>query len=215
MPLADVSLKPSTTPPDAATAAFLKDAAAKIDAFFEARWQDPIVGFVPSDFATVWPVLAALAAGDLAPGRLFCEWGSGFGVVAGLAAKLGFDAHGIEIEGDLVDASRRLLAAHHLDVALACGSFIPRGGEPLAVIKAEMAWLLTGGADGHALLGHDADDWDVVFAYPWPGEEHVVEQLFERFAADGALLVTHRSEKGTRVQRKSGRGGIRSRPRMS
>jgi hypothetical protein len=215
MPLVDVPLKPSAARPDAATAAFLADAAAQIDAFFEARWQDPIIGFVPSDFAAVWPVLAALAEQQLAPGRRFCEWGSGFGVVAGLAAQLGFASHGIEIERDLVEASRRLLAAHHLAVKLACGSFIPRGGEPLAVIKAEMAWLLTGGADGHAALGVDADEWDVVFAYPWPGEEHVVEQLFLRFAADGALLVTHRSEKGTRVQRKEAGRGIRSRPRRS
>jgi len=210
MALVDVSLKPFAAPPDAATAAFLADAAARIDAFFEARWQDPIVGFVPSDFATVWPVLAALAQQELAPGKRFCEWGSGFGVVAGLAAQLGFAAHAIEIESDLVLESRRLLAAHGLAVKLVCGSFIPRGGEPLAVIKAEMAWLLTGGADGHALLGVDADEWDVVFAYPWPGEEHVVLQLFERFAADGALLVTHRSEKGTRVQRKVARRRSRS-----
>jgi len=200
--LADVPLPPSASRPDAATAAFLSDAAARIDAFFETRWQDPIVGFVPSEFAAVWPVLAALAERDLAPGRLFCEWGCGFGVVAGLAAKLGFEAHGIEIEADLVDAARRLLADHRIVAQLACGSFVPPGGEELARIKAEMAWLVTGGADGHALLGRSADEWDVVFAYPWPGEEHVVERIFERFAAPRALLVTHRSERGTRVQRK-------------
>ena len=202
MPLVEVSLKPSATPPDAATAAFLKDAQGRIDAFFEARWQDPIVGFVPSDFAAVWRTLAAVAEQSLVRGRRFCEWGCGFAVVAGLAARLGFDAHGIEIERDLVDEARRLLDAHGLAVKLACGSFIPAGGDALAEIKAEMAWLLTGGPDGHALLGVDADEWDVVFAYPWPGEEHVVERIFERYVADGALLVTHRADKGTRVQRK-------------
>lgn len=202
MPLADVPLKLKGAPPDAATAAFLKDAQARIDAFFEARWQDPIVGFVPSDFTAVWRTLAAVAERSLARGPRFCEWGSGFGVVAGLAARLGFEAHAIEIERDLVDRSARLLADHGLTVELACGSFIPRGGEPLAQIRAEMAWLLTGGPDGHELLGVDADEWDVVFAYPWPGEEHVVERIFERFADDGALLVTHRDDRGTRLQRK-------------
>ena len=205
MALVEVSWRPSATPPDEATAAFLRDAGKRIDAFFEARWQDPIVGFVPSDFTKVWPLLAAIAEQGLARGRRFCEWGSGFGVVAGLAARLGFAAHAIEIEKDLVEASRRLLADHRLAVKLACGSFIPEGGEPLAEIKAEMAWLLTGGPDGHALLGVDADEWDVVFAYPWPGEEHVVERIFERFAADGALLVTHRADKGIRLQRKVAR----------
>ncbi len=205
MALHDVSWRPSTTPLDAATAAFLADAQARIDAFFEERWQEPIVGFVPSDFAKVWPALAALQEQELAPGSRFCEWGCGFAVVAGLAARLGFAAHGIEIERDLLDAARPLLDAHALDVELACGSFIPPGGERLAQIKAEMAWLVTGGPDGHALLRREPDDWDVVFAYPWPGEEHVVERLFERYARDGALLVTYRTEKGTRVQRKGGR----------
>jgi hypothetical protein len=65
-----------------------------------------------------------------------------------------------------------------------------------------MAWLVPGGDDGHALLGREPDDWDVVFAYPWPGEEHVIERLFDRFAERGALLVTWRGEKGARVQRK-------------
>lgn len=55
------------------------------------------------------------------------------------------------------------------------------------------------------MLQREPDDWDVVFAYPWPGEEHVIERLFDRYAAAGALLVTYRTEKGTRVQRKSGR----------
>ncbi len=210
--LADVPLPAGATPPDAATAAFLKDAAARIDAFFEARWQDPIVGFVPSDFPKVCPVLAALAGSDLAPGRRFCEWGCGFAVVAGLAARLGFESHGIEIEADLVAEARRLLADHRLDARLAAGSFVPPGGEELAEIRAEMAWLVTGGPDGHALLGRSPEDWDVVFAYPWPGEEHVIERLFDRFAAPRALLVTHRSEKGVRVQKKVAVRGRGRRP---
>jgi len=200
--LHDLSWRPSATRPDAATAAFLADATARIDAFFEERWQEPIVGFVPSDFDRLWPALAALQEQSLAHGTRFCEWGSGFGVVAGLAAKLGFDAHGIEIEGDLVAAARELLAAHGLSVKLTTGSFIPPGGEGMARIKAEMAWLLTEGADGHALLGREPTDWDVVFAYPWPGEEHVIERLFDRYARPGALLLTWRTEKGARLQRK-------------
>lgn len=202
MALHDVSWRPSATPLDRASAAFLADAEARIDAFFEERWQEPIVGFVPSDFARLWPALAAVREQELAPGNRFCEWGCGFAVVAGLAARLGFAAHGIEIERDLLDAARPLLAAHALDVALACGSFIPPGGERLAQIKAEMAWLITDGPDGHALLQREPDDWDVVFAYPWPGEEHVIERLFDRYARSGALLITWRTEKGARVQKK-------------
>ncbi len=205
MPLSDVSWKPSATALDELSTAFVADAERRIDDFFEEHWQEPIVGFVASDFAKVWPVLAAITEQELAPGRRFCEWGCGFAVVAGLAARLGFDAHGIEIERDLLAEAEKLLASHSLRVQLAAGSFIPPGGEQLADIRAEMVWLVTDGPDGHALLGHAPDDWDVVFAYPWPGEEHVIDALFDRFAAPGALLVTYRTEKGMRVQRKSGR----------
>lgn len=202
MALHDVSWRPSATRPNAAIAAFLADATERIDAFFEERWQEPIVGFVPSDFEKLWPALAAVMEQELAPGRRFCEWGCGFGVVAGLAAALGFDAHGIEIEPDLIAQAQALLTAHRLAVKLVVGSFIPPGGEQLAQIKAEMAWLITDGADGHALLSCEPTDWDVVFAYPWPGEEHVIERLFDRYARPGALLITWRTEKGARVQRK-------------
>jgi SAM-dependent methyltransferase len=202
MALNDVSWRPSRTPPDAATRAFLDDAARRIDDFFEARWQEPIVGFVPSDFGKLWPALAAIREQELAEGGRFCEWGCGFGVVAGLAAKLGWDAHGIEIEPDLVAQARLLLAAHQLAAKLVIGSFIPPGGEHLAQIRAEMAWLISDGPDGHALLQREPTDWDVVFAYPWPGEEHVIERLFDRYARPGALLITWRTEKGARVQRK-------------
>src|SRR5438034_452260 len=64
--------------------------------------------FVPSDHAGAYGVLRAIAETHLAPGNRFCEWGSGFGVVACLAAQLDYDACGIEIDGDLVAASRRL-----------------------------------------------------------------------------------------------------------
>ena len=49
-------------------------------------------------FAGAYRSLRALAATVEAPGRLFCEWASGLGVVAGLAALLEFDAFGIGCE---------------------------------------------------------------------------------------------------------------------
>ena len=66
--------------------------------------------------------MAALAANDILPGTLFCEWGSGFGVVTCLAAMLEFDASGIEIESDLVDAAEDLSADFGLAVEFMCGS---------------------------------------------------------------------------------------------
>ena len=35
-------------------------------------------------------------------------------------------------------------------------------------------------------LGLDPDDFDIVFAYPWPGEEQIIFDLFASHAATGA-----------------------------
>jgi hypothetical protein len=51
-------------------------------------------------------------------------------------------------------------------------------------------------------MGLDINDFDMVFAYPWPGEQHVIERLFDRFAADGALLMTYNGTEGVRLFRR-------------
>ena len=47
------------------------------------------------------------------------------------------------------------------------------------------------------------DDFDVIFAYPWPGEEDVIMQLFDRYAAVGALLLTYHGIEELRIRRKA------------
>ena len=42
----------------------------------------------------------------------------------------------------------------------------------------DVAWLTTTGPDGYDELELEPDDFDVVFAYPWPGEEQVIFDLF-------------------------------------
>src|SRR5262249_38483997 len=148
-------------------------------------------GFVPSDFARAYHTLRALAESGLAPGGQFCEWGSGFGVVACLAALLGFDACGVEIEGDLVDAARQLADDYGLPVEFVCGSFIPQGGEAFVGSGDGFAWLTTEVGGTQDELGLAAHDLDVVFAYPWPDEERMTGELFERYAARGAVLMTY------------------------
>src|SRR5262245_43662383 len=90
--LIDVALPVDTAAPPADVRAFLRDAERRIE-----RWQDECrhLAFVPCDFGRAYRVLRALADAHASPGRLFCEWGSGYGVVACLAAMLDFDAVGI------------------------------------------------------------------------------------------------------------------------
>lgn len=66
----------------------------------------------------------------------------------------------------------------------------------------EFAWLDTDAPSAYDDLGVDVDDFDVLFAYPWPGEEDVVVDLFERYAAVGALLVTYQGVEAVHVRRK-------------
>ena len=46
------------------------------------------------------------------------------------------------------------------------------------------------------------DDLDVVFAYPWPDEEHFIRDLFERHCAAGAVLVTYHGGEAFRMCRR-------------
>ena len=113
--------------------------------------------FVPSDYRTVYSVLAAL------PRSSFCEWGSGMGIVTGLAAGLGFAACGIEIDATLAAASRRLLQDFGLRARIETGDYL--ACEPAA---------------------------DLFFVYCWPGETPRVEEHFCRAAPPRArLLVCH------------------------
>ena len=66
----------------------------------------------------------------------------------------------------------------------------------------DVAWLSTSGPDGYEELHLEPDDFDVIFAYPWPGEEQVIFDLFADCAAVGALLLTYHGQEGVRLQRK-------------
>ncbi len=212
MPLVRLKLPDTLPPVPPEVPQFIADARLRIDAFVESRLATPIPAFVPSDFALVYGALRYVADEHLTAGRRFCEWGSGAGVIACLAAMVGFEACGIEFEADLVDLSNRLAADYHLNVDFACGNLVPHGGQKIAEEVDEFQWLAVGGADPYERLGLDIDDFDVVFAFPWPGEERVLSRLFDRFASDGALLMTYNDVEGIRLlRRRSTRGGSRDR----
>lgn len=162
--------------------------------------------FVPSDFVAAYYALKAVIHQNLAPGRLFCEWGSGFGVVASLAAQLGFDSCGIEIEETLVDAARDLADAHYLDVEFALGSYIPEGADEASGGDHDREGFVwdVGGNDAYDELQIGPDEFDVVFCYPWPSEEEATGRLFDYCAAEGAILLTYTQLDDIRIRRKEG-----------
>lgn len=178
---------------------FLDDAMNRVEQFIEENLDDPIATFVPSDYAMVYRALAAVRDQS---GPEFCEWGSGLGVIACLAAMLGFDAVGIEIEQRLIDASRALAKDHKLNVEFFCGSYVPDGHVPAMELENDSVMTIEHGRAAYDELGLDPDDFDCIFAYPWPGEDDVITELFDRYAARGSLLVSYHGQDGLMVRRK-------------
>ena len=199
MPLLDVCLDADQAEPPRDVRLFLREASRRIERF---QIEHHIAAFVASDFARTYGVLRALSAANLVNGNLFCEWGSGFGVVACLAAMLEFDACGIEIEGELVDAARQLADDFDLPVEFIRGSFIPKGSKVCLDSRDGFAWLTNQEGGAHEEMGLGPDDFDVIFAYPWPDEENGVGALFERHAGAGALLLTYHGGDDVRLRRK-------------
>ena len=203
MPLVDVPLVVSPVAVPREVRRYLAEADRRIDEFETAG---RVTGFVPSNYDGAYQFLRALGESPLPRGRQFCEWGSGFGVVAGLAALLEFDSCGIEIDSGLVLAARRLADDFELAVEFVHGSFVPPGSEANIHASGVYSWLETEGDSAYEELGLDVDDLDVVFAYPWPDEEGITAELFEKYAGDGALLVTFHGTDDFRLRRKVDRG---------
>ncbi|MCA9262523.1 MAG: class I SAM-dependent methyltransferase [Planctomycetales bacterium] len=183
---------------------FLQEANRRVAEFIESG-RSQLTGFVPSDYAVAYRALQAIRAGHLVSGNRFCEWGSGFGIVAILAAMLDFDASGIEIEPTLVDHANQLADDFACPVEFVCGSFIPRGAERLAeemYEESDSFWLVTETDESYDELGLEPDDFDLIFAYPWPNESSIITKLFERTAAHGALLLTFSHLDSLRLVRK-------------
>jgi hypothetical protein len=145
--LIEVPLEPSSIPLPQLAEALIEEGlqrSRKVDCF----------DFVPSDYRVMYRVLDTLTRGR------FCEWGSGMGIITGLAEMLGFEAEGVEISGELAEVSRQLLHDFQLT-----------------------APILTG--DYHEI--ETTADW--YFTYCWPGQTWRVEQRFLAIAPDHARLL--------------------------
>lgn len=113
-----------------------------------------VFGFVPSDYELAWRVLDGL------PRSTLCEWGSGFGIITGLAEMLGFEACGIEMSADLAVASRCLLKDFGLSASIETGDYL--------------------NIDQVA---------DYYYVYCWPGQTIATETRFESIAPKQAKLL--------------------------
>lgn len=155
-------------------------------------------GFVPSDYRAIYQCLKSIFDSELLCGDRFCEWGSGISVVASLAAMVGYQSYGIEYDGKLSTVANGICEDFDVPVTLVNGSFIPDGVEDLiddafAAQDGELA-LHADADQAYEEIGYDINDFDLIFAYPWPNDIELIHAIFDRCAANGALLLAYYDE---------------------
>ena len=137
--------------------------------------------FVPGDYRLAYQTLQwLLRTRAVAPGAAFLEWGSGLGMVAILAALLGYRAQGVERDAALVKAARELAFRYEARARFVHGSY-----------EAGVPGLHVVGAARQA----------VVYGYPWPGEEGNFLQRFAATADPGAYFLMCLGPEDIRVYR--------------
>lgn len=143
--------------------------------------------FIPCDHHGAYETLRELRSRALT----FVEFGSGAGVVTVMADLLGFEAYGIEIEPWLVNRSSEIAEQFGSSAIFAEGTFVPPAYQDEIELLSGDFLTPTNGAYAFDELGLELSDFDLVFAYPWPGDEDWLVELMRRHARDDALLLTY------------------------
>jgi hypothetical protein len=159
--------------------------------------------FVAADYERVLQTLLALRA----PGLRFLEWGSAPGVITIMADLLGFEAYGIELDSSLVRVARSLAARYESGARFAVGSFLPDGYEWKPRSGDGRLGTIGEGVPGYAELGHPLEDFDLVFAFPWSGEEPMMQDVMRRYGGRGARLLLYGVQHGVESYRNGRREG--------
>lgn len=170
---------------------------------FQDRWdQHRIEQFVAADYELVYQALRWIDECRLPMGRRFLEWGCGFAAVSCLADKLNWNVHAIEAHPDLIPHARTTIADMGARVDLFVGNFLPANAESLAFDPT----LPSLGHEGDNAYEHwqlGLDDFSLVYSYPWPGEDEFHEDVFDRHAEAGAMLLMFIGPNEMRLWRKT------------
>jgi hypothetical protein len=150
--------------------------------------------FIPAEYEQVCEALVA----HFVPGRRFLEWGSGSGVITILAGIIGYDAVGIELDGALVETARGLARRFGSSARFVHGSFLPSGFRWHAAHGVRNPEQTGDGRSGYIELGAALDDFDVVYGYPWKGEEAMMRALMREYGRRDAVLLLNDTIAGVR-----------------
>lgn len=156
-----------------------------------------------SEFHRVIPADHGLAIDALTAQRdranTFLELGSATGVITILADLLGFEAHGIEIESELVETAESLAEEVGSSAEFCLGSFVPEAYRDQVELLESDYLTPTEGADAYAEMGMEIADFDLVYAYPWPGEEDWLIEMVRRFGGPRTTLMIYTVRDGFEV----------------
>lgn len=202
MPLIELELEISEEPLSAEIAQWLVASRSRIELYWDHFPSKPLPQYIECDFDYVAAGLRECVDRDLIDGRLFVEWGCGFAVVTGLAALMGLDAIGIEAEPFLCEEGRKLLAKENITAEIWQGNFLPNGARKLAEDEDPLVSLTHRIPAAYEQNDMSLEDFAIVFAYPWPGEEHFLRAVFERYARTDALMLMFRGPYQIELYRK-------------
>ncbi len=158
---------------------------------------DGFHAYVSADYDAVFSSLVKLRG----QAGTFLEWGSGLGVVTIMASRLGFEAYGIENEPELVEHAYAFGKRYGSDARFARGNFFPsefewNPGKGETEVRTELH-----SAAAYERMGRKLSDFDLVYAYPWPEEHQLYQNVMRECGHPNSLFLTYDVRRGMELHR--------------
>jgi hypothetical protein len=158
---------------------------------------DGFHAYVSADYDAVFRSLLQLRG----KASSFLEWGSGLGLVTIMASRLGFEAYGIENEPELVGHSHTFAQRYAPAARFVCGNFFPSEFEWHANDGEIEVRTALHGAAAYGQMGRELRDFDLVYAYPWPEEHQLYQNVMRKHGGFDSLLLTYDVRRGMELHR--------------
>jgi hypothetical protein len=157
----------------------------------------PFHSYASANYELVFDSLTQL----LGQAATFLEWGSGLGMVSIMASQLGFEAYGIEAEIKLVEHAQGFAEQVAANTQFAIGSFIPDEFEWDPSAGDESIRTSIDAPDAYDQFDLNLQDFDLIYAYPWPTEHKLYHNILKQFARPGAFFLSYDAREGIDLQR--------------
>jgi len=152
---------------------------------------------VSADYEAVYESLAQLRSRAVT----LLEWGSGLGVVTIIASRMGYEAYGIEAEPLLVEYAEDFSQAYGAEARFAQGSFVPDDFEWNPSGGDEAIRTMIDAPSAYDDLELELQDFDLVYAYPWPDERTFYHNIMRHCGRNNAMLLSYDAREGMELVR--------------